>query len=87
MGPQNSWAYWAILQYQDIAKNLTKGQFVQNLKNGSDIYEHVHNNVRMQNVIRILNVCIFVSLLFYFQRYFSFCCYEPKTLTLPTINV
>ena len=29
-----------FLQYQDIAKNLTKGQFVQNLKNRSDIYEH-----------------------------------------------
>ena len=24
-----------------IAKNLTKGQFAQNLKNRSDIYEHV----------------------------------------------
>ena len=26
--------------YQDIAKNLTKGQFAQNLKKESDIYEH-----------------------------------------------
>ena len=32
---------WPILQYQDIAKNLTKGEFAQNLKNRSDIYEHV----------------------------------------------
>ena len=32
---------WPILQSQDIAQNLTKGQFAQNLKNGSDIYEHV----------------------------------------------
>ena len=32
---------WLVLQYQDIAKNLTKGQFAQNLKSGSDIYEHV----------------------------------------------
>ena len=32
---------WVILQYQDIAGNLKKGQFAQNLKNGSDIYEHV----------------------------------------------
>ena len=31
-----------FLQYQDIVKNLTKDQFAQNLKNGSDIYEHVH---------------------------------------------
>ena len=29
------------MQYKDIAKNLTKGQFAQNLKNESDIYEHV----------------------------------------------
>ena len=72
MGPQNSWAYWAILQYQDIAKNSTKGQFVQNLKNGSDIYEHVHNNVRMQNVIRISNICIFVSFTFLFPEVFQF---------------
>ena len=72
MGPQNSWAYWAILQYQDIAKNLTKGQFVQNLKNGSDIYEHVHSNVRMQNVIRILNICSFVSFTFLFPEVFQF---------------
>ena len=53
LGPQNSrslkyWANeepgfydWPILQYKDIAKNLTKGQFAQNLKNGSDIYQHV----------------------------------------------
>ena len=34
------WIYdWPILLYQDIAKNLTKSQFAQNLKNGSDIYE------------------------------------------------
>ena len=26
---------WSKLQYQDIAKNLIKGQFVQNLKNRS----------------------------------------------------
>ena len=26
--------------YQDIAKNLTKGQFAQNLKKESDIYKH-----------------------------------------------
>ena len=32
----------AYLQYQDIAENLIQGQFTQNLKNGSDIYEHVH---------------------------------------------
>ena len=45
MGPQNSkslkyWANdepafvygWSILQYQDIAKNLTKVHFAQNLK-------------------------------------------------------
>ena len=31
----------ASLQYQSIAKNLAKSQFVQNLKNGSDIYEYV----------------------------------------------
>ena len=30
-----------ILQHQDIAKHLAKGQFAQNLKNESDIYEHV----------------------------------------------
>ena len=30
-----------FLQSQDIAQNLTKGQFAQNLKNGSDIYERV----------------------------------------------
>ena len=53
MGPQNSkslkyWANdepgfvygWSILQYQDIAKNLTKVHFAQNLQIGSDIYEH-----------------------------------------------
>ena len=33
---------WPILKYHDIATNLKKGQFAQNLKNGSDIYEHVH---------------------------------------------
>ena len=32
---------WPILQYQDIAKSLTKGEFAQNSKNRSDIYEHV----------------------------------------------
>ena len=32
---------WPVLQYQDNAKNLRKGQFAQHLKNGSDIYEHV----------------------------------------------
>ena len=32
-------AYFTV---QDIAKNLRKGQFAQNLKNESDIYEHVH---------------------------------------------
>ena len=31
---------WSILQYQDVAKNLTKVHFAQNFKNGSDIYEH-----------------------------------------------
>ena len=31
-----------MLQYQDIAKNLKKGQCAQNLKYGSDIYEHIH---------------------------------------------
>ena len=31
----------ASLQYQSIAKNLAKGQFVPNVKNGSDIYEYV----------------------------------------------
>ena len=53
MGPQNSKSlkYWAndepgfmirlVLDYQDIAKNLTKSQFAQNLQNGSNIYEHV----------------------------------------------
>ena len=30
---------------QDIAKNLAKGQFAQNLKNRSDIYEHVRNKL------------------------------------------
>ena len=30
-----------LLKYQDIAKNYLKGQFAQNLKNGSDIYEYV----------------------------------------------
>ena len=30
-----------ILQYQDIAKNLTNGWFAQNLKNGFNIYEHI----------------------------------------------
>lgn len=34
--------YWPILQYQDIAKNLPKGQFAQNLKNEFDIYENVY---------------------------------------------
>ena len=32
---------WPILQYQDIAKNLTKGEFAQNPQNRSDIYEYV----------------------------------------------
>ena len=32
----------SLFQYQDIAKNLTNGQFAQNIKTGSDIYEHVH---------------------------------------------
>ena len=53
MGPQNSTSlkYWAndepefvtgtFSQYQDIAKNLSKGQSAQNLKNGYDIYETV----------------------------------------------
>ena len=52
MGPQNfrSLKYWAndeprfmtglFYSNQDIAKNLTKGQFEQNLQNGSDIYEY-----------------------------------------------
>ena len=55
MGPQdsislkywanNDWIYdWPVLQYQDIAKNLTKGQFAQYLKNGSDINGHVHKS-------------------------------------------
>ena len=62
-GPQNSktlkyWTNdesgfdWPILQYQDIAKNLTKGQFAQNLKNGSDIYEHVHFRKKMEKHYR-----------------------------------
>ena len=53
MGPQNSISskYWSndepefmtgtFFQYQDIAKNLSKGQSAQNLKNGYDIYETV----------------------------------------------
>ena len=32
---------WPILQYQDIANNLTKGGFAQNPQNVSDIYKHV----------------------------------------------
>ena len=57
MGPKNSkkLKYWAndeprfiepILQYPDITKNLTKGQFAQNFHNGSDIYEHVQSTLR-----------------------------------------
>ena len=52
MGPQNSKSlkYWAndepgfmtgLFFSTKIARNLTNGQFAQNLKNGSDIYEHV----------------------------------------------
>ena len=40
--------FWPILQYQDIAKNLTKGQFAQNLKNRSDTNEHAHIETQVQ---------------------------------------
>ena len=37
-----NWIFdWPMLQYQDIAENLTKDEFAQNLKYGSDVYEHV----------------------------------------------
>ena len=29
--------------FYSIAKNFTKGQLAQNLKNGSDIYDYVHH--------------------------------------------
>ena len=32
---------WPILQLEVIAKDLTKGKFVQNPQNRSDIYEHI----------------------------------------------
>ena len=45
--------HWPILQYQDIAKSLTKGQFAQNLKNGSDIYAHVHFRKKNEKALLI----------------------------------
>ena len=53
MGPQNSknLKYWVndepsimtdlFYSTKIIAKYLTKGQFAQNVRNGSDIYKHV----------------------------------------------
>ena len=39
--------------FHSIAQNLTKGQFAQNLKNGSDIYEHARK-VKILKHIKVL---------------------------------
>ena len=44
----------AYLQYQDIAKNLTKGQFTQNLKL-MNIYKHVQITFVMLNRFCLLS--------------------------------
>ena len=56
-----TWIYeWPILQYQSIARNLKKGQFAQNLKNGSDIYEHVHVSKVFTRRTNVEVVCLAV---------------------------
>ena len=64
--PILTWIYnWPILQYQSIAKNLTKVQFAQNLKSKSDIYEHglminmIPNDILSELKIKVPNITNF----------------------------
>ena len=47
---------WSILQWQDIAKNVTKGQLAQNLKNESNIYERIHGIINIGKYCKEKNV-------------------------------